>query len=343
MKKTYNQIKNIFTSCFILFLFLCMTGCFETLSNFDVDPKVMRANPYLKQIDLDNETLQDYAQNLIKDCDSTDSACVLNEIYRHIVEHYQYISDPEDEEVIQSPYETITRKGGDCEDLTILLISLLENIGINSYLVLTETHAYALAVDIDSSSLWPYVEESLIAQVEKDNNKNIRQVFSDTISLNRKSSWYYGGDGSNLSESFESLTFTYDLSSNRVIDLYVVPSEQEFNAFVNDTSFTHFPSCQKRTSDLSNENCSMNTYGGIILHNPGFRPASISIEIEQYFKPSFYQLFKNNSISTYIITGKQSVVLDPTAGEYGYPGYDANITGEKIAFDPLTKEYVYLD
>ncbi|MBS3801885.1 MAG: transglutaminase domain-containing protein [Candidatus Thermoplasmatota archaeon] len=342
MKKG-NLIKKMFMHFFIFILLISLTGCFETISNFDVDPKVRRANPYLKQIDVDNETLHAYAINIIENCDTTDSACVLNSIYRHIVEHYQYISDPEDEEVIQSPYETMSKKGGDCEDLTILLISLLENIGINSYLVLTETHAYALAININPSSLWPYVEESLITQVEKDNDKNIRQLFTDTLSLNRKSSWYYGGDGNNLSESFESLTFTYDLSSNRPIDLYIVPSKEEFNAFVNDTSFTHFSGCQQRTSDLSNENCSMKTYGGIIVHNPGFRPASITIEIEQYFKPSFYQLFKNNSISTYLLNDKQSVVLDPTAGEYGYPGYDANVTGEKIAFNPHTKEYFYLD
>lgn len=333
----------MFIHFFIFILLISLTGCFETISNFDIDPKVMRANPYLNKIDLDNETLEDYALSIIQSCESTDAACVLNKIYRHIVEEYQYISDPEDEEVIQSPSETIGLKGGDCEDLTILLISLLENIGINCYLVLTDTHAYAIAVNINPSSLWPYVEESMIVQVEKDNDKNIRQFFSDTITLNRKSSWYYGGDGSNLSVSFESLTFTYDLSSNRPIDLYVVPSKEEFNAFVNDTSFTHFPNCQQRTSTLSNESCTMETYGGIIIHNPGFKKASVTIEIEQYLKPSFYQLFKNNSISSYTLDGKSSIVLDPTAGLYGYPGYDANVTGEKIAFDPLTKEYAYLD
>ena len=343
MNKKNQKRYTIFVQVVMILLVISLTGCFETISNFDIDPKVMRANPYLNKIDLDNETLKDYALSITQSCEFSDAACVLNQIYRHIVEEYDYISDPEDQEVIQSPSETMHKKGGDCEDLTILLISLLENIGINCYLVLTDTHAYALAVNINPSSLWPYVEESLIAQVEQDNDKNIRQLFSDTITLNRKSSWYYGGDRSNLSESFESLTFTYDLFSNRPIDLYVVPSKTEFHSFVNNTSFTHFSSCQQRTSTLSNESCTMQTYGGIILHNPGFRTASVTIEIEQYFKPSFYQLFKNNSISSYTLDGNPSVVLDPTAGEYGYPGYDANVTGEKIAFDPLTKDYVYLD
>ncbi len=51
---------------------------------------------------------------------------------------------------------------------------------------------------------------------------------------------------------------------------------------------------------------------------------------------------KTSKISYYEIDGKKCVVLDATAGKYGYPGYDANPEGEKIAIDPLTKEYFYL-
>ena len=45
----------------------------------------------------------------------------------------------------------------------------------------------------------------------------------------------------------------------------------------------------------------------------------------------------------YKIGNKKCVVLDATAGEYGYPGYDGNLEGEKIAIDPLTKDYFYLE
>lgn len=334
---------NLCMTFLIFVLLLSTTGCFETIQNFDIDPVIRRANPYINQIEVNNETLQSYALNLISGCKNNEPACRLNAIYRHIVENYQYIADPEDEEVIQSPQETIAKKGGDCEDLTILLISLLENIGITSYLVLTDTHAYALAVDIDAHSLWPYVEESLLSQVEEDNNEQIRQHFSETISLKGRSSWYYGGDGANLSESFESLQFSYIISSTRPIDIYLVPSMEEFNSFANDSVFSHFSSCENKQVTQINDSCTMKTYGGIIVANNGFRSASVSLQLEQYFEPSFYSLFQNNSISTYTLNGKQSVVLDPTAGSYGYPGYDANVTGEKIAFDPVTKDYVYLE
>lgn len=339
------MIKHWFHSCSIIVIVLLLvstTGCFETISNFDIDPKVMRANPYLNAIELNNETLEEYALSIIQTCKQNEPACWLNQIYRHIVENYQYISDPEDEEVIQSPGETIKRNGGDCEDLTILLISLLENIGMDSYLVLTDTHAYALAVDINPNLLWPYVEESLVKQIEQDNDKKIRKIYNDTILLKRKSNWYYGGNGSTLSDSFDSLLFSYRVSSSRPVDLYLVPSITDFHALNNETTFNHFSSYHQTEITKTNDSCAMNTRGGIIISNTNFRSTSITVEIEQYFKPSFYSLFENNTVSSYKLDGKNSIVLDPTAGAYGYPGYDANVTGEKTAFDPVTKNYVYL-
>lgn len=343
MVKSMNRNIACFVQITILFLLLSTSGCFERISHFDIDPVVWRANPYLAQIDVDDDSLRQYALLIIKDCPTDDIACQVHTIYRHVVENYPYIADPEGEEIIQSAHETIARKGGDCEDLSILLISLLQNIGITSYLVLTDTHAYALAFDIDSHSLWPYIEESLIKQVEKDNEEKINQFFSDTISLNRKTTWYYGGEGNNLSKSFESLTFSFMISSTKPIDLYVVPSINDFYAFTNKTSFRHVSNCKQLQQMSFTGNCKLETYGGIILNNDGIQSTSISIEIEQYLKPSFYSMFENKTISTYVIQDRKSVVLDPTAGKYGYPGYEANMTGEKIAFDPVTKVYVYLD
>lgn len=339
-------MKKHFVQCISIIVFLLLvftTGCFDFISNFDIDPVVMRANPYIKKIISDDEELHSYALAAIQDCQLQNKVCILNGIYRFIVENYDYIPDPEDEEIIQTPQETIAKNGGDCEDLSILLISLLENVGLTCYLVLTDTHAYALAVDIDSDLLWHYVEESLIAQAEQDNNENIKQTFADAITLKPRSSWYYGGNGSTLSDSFESLTFYYNVTSTRPIDVYFVPSIQDFHSFGNDSSFYQFQSCRHLNKKEINDSCSMKTNGGIILSNDGFRSSSVTINIEQYFKPSFYSLFKNNTISSYMIDGKQCIVLDPTAGSYGYPGYDANVSGEKIAFNPISKDYVYLD
>ena len=60
------------------------------------------------------------------------------------------------------------------------------------------------------------------------------------------------------------------------------------------------------------------------------------------FRPSFYQTYNRNTLTTYNVNGTDAVLLDPTLGEYGFPGYAAGIIGEKTVIDPLTKEYVTL-
>src|SRR5262249_12385107 len=56
----------------------------------------------------------------------------------------EYRSDPRGGEYIKSPQETLAAMAGDCEDKSILLISLLESIGHHTFMVFTTNHAYAL-------------------------------------------------------------------------------------------------------------------------------------------------------------------------------------------------------
>ena len=132
------------------------------------DPIIQRAEPYISEIVFDDINLRKQAASIVSECPSGDKECQVNKLYRYIVENYNYYSDPRSGEFIQSPSETMNIKGGDCEDLTILLISLLENLGIKTYLVLTEDHAYCLACDMDTEDLWQYIEESIIIQVSED-------------------------------------------------------------------------------------------------------------------------------------------------------------------------------
>jgi hypothetical protein len=47
-------------------------------------------------------------------------------------------------------------------------------------------------------------------------------------------------------------------------------------------------------------------------------------------------------LTAYEIVGKDAVILDPTLGDYGFPGYDAEVVGEKKVIDPVTKQYFIL-
>lgn len=56
-----------------------------------------------------------------------------------------YVSDPNDGmEFTKDPITTIISGGGDCEDQTLLLCSLLESVGIKTFIAFTDDHVFAL-------------------------------------------------------------------------------------------------------------------------------------------------------------------------------------------------------
>jgi len=54
-----------------------------------------------------------------------------------------YVSDPEGEQDWSTPEETLELKGGDCEDQAILLATMIESIGGQTRIILTDNHAYS--------------------------------------------------------------------------------------------------------------------------------------------------------------------------------------------------------
>ncbi|MCK4731170.1 MAG: hypothetical protein KAT65_01815, partial [Methanophagales archaeon] len=118
---------------------------------------------------------------------------------------------------------------------------LLENLGIKTYLVLTEDHAYCLACDVDTDDSWQYVEESIIIQVSKDfgQKEDMKMVIEDgslfileekqqTFVLDAGHLYYYGGDGSKFTSPIEYMNIKYDVSSSQPLEIYVVPSKKRF-------------------------------------------------------------------------------------------------------------------
>jgi len=325
------------------------------------DPIIQRAEPYISEIVFDDINLRKQAASIVSECPSGDKECQVNKLYRYIVENYNYYSDPRSGEFIQSPSETMNIKGGDCEDLTILLISLLENLGIKTYLVLTEDHAYCLACDMDTEDLWQYIEESIIIQVSEDlgQKENLNVVIENgnlfvvkeeqqTFVLKEESVYYYGGDGSKFTSPIEYMNIRYDISSSQPLTVYVVPSRADYELMSKGRAFTHYPSCQNQNILKISDSCDeLTSNGGLILKNDNWalfsnKDATVNLNIKFYFYYSPYEFLGNQEITYYKIDNQKSIVLDPTAGKYGYPGYDANLKGEKIAIDPITKRYVYL-
>ncbi|NOZ77537.1 MAG: hypothetical protein GXO65_07795 [Euryarchaeota archaeon] len=72
----------------------------------------------------------------------------------------------------------------------------------------------------------------------------------------------------------------------------------------------------------------------------------MSLDLTYYYRLTFYDAFtrayEGQQVKSYRLNGKTCIVLDATSGRYGYPGYDGNLEGEKVAINTVTREYYYL-
>ncbi len=313
----------------------------------EMEPYEVRlARPYIEKIIPDDVYLRELAEAIVYDY--SDKEGKVNAVYRYIVENFTYIADPEDGESIQSPFETLDVKGGDCEDLTILACSLLENIGIRTYLVLTESHAYGLVSGIDPENLWNYINGSLQEQFIED--RDMVSAIDEELELRAGYVYYYGGDGQAypiLAATFgdstvkiESLEIGYSIWSSEPVNIYILPSRDEFDNLVDRRSFEHYPDCHEHEVYQAEGTCEIPRYGGIAIQNPTSKNAVVNARVT--FGYNVY--FEGLKVTYYTLEEEQAIVLELTAGKYGYPGYSPLVEAERrFAIDPITKEYFSLE
>ena len=308
--------------------------------------EVRLAKPYIEKIVVDDDELTELANAIVEDYGDKEGK--VNAIYRYIVEDFMYIADPEYMESVLSPFETLDFGGGDCEDLAILACSLLENIGIKTYLVLTEDHAYALVSGINSDNLWEYINESLEEQYIEEHG--VVSSVDETLQLSAGSAYYYGGDGitfpidaATVGDSvvkIAGLEIDYSVSSSELVNIYVLPSNQELDKLVQGKSFQHYPECAEQGVYITEATCEIPRYGGIAIQNPTSKDSTVVVGVTFSYKIYFEGL----KITYYTLKDEQAIVLELTAGKYGYPGYSPVEEAERrIAIDPITKEYFYLE
>lgn len=367
-------MKNYYVGITVVFLLFFLVGCAQEFSDrvtkFEEvaqqtepvvqqkDPLILQAEPYMEKIVYDDIELRSLAASVTKGCPSGDKECQLNKIYHYVVDNYDYYSDPRSGEFIQSPADTLKVKGGDCEDLTILMISLLENLGFKTYLVSTDNHAYALACGVDIDGLWGYIEQSIFEtfppEIVKDGGYELevksgklflKKSMKQTMALEPRGVWFYGGGDWPISEY---LNIEYSISSSEPVGIYFVPSYDAYSNMADGESFNQYPSCEKEGIYKVSDSCDyMGPEGGIILRNADYiNRAVLDMELVLYHTYSTKGIFSDETISEaisyYKLNGEQCVVLEATAGKYGFPGY-ASTTGKKIAIDPLTKEHYSLN
>jgi hypothetical protein len=172
----------------------------------------------------------------------------------------------------------------------------------------------------------------------------------EVLELGARHVYYYGGDGSvfpveaaTFGDSvvkIQSLEIGYSVWASEPVNIYILPSRDEFDNLVDRRSFEHYPDCQAQEVYRAEGICEIPRYGGIAIQNPTSRDAVVNAEVTF----SYEVYFEGLKITYYTLEGEQAVVLELTAGEYGYPGYSPLVEAErKLAIDPITGEYFSLE
>jgi hypothetical protein len=107
-------------------------------------PSPMRYAAYLDKIYARSTDVNALASKLARGCPADDRLCETARILAFVTDRVDYRSDPRGAEYVKGPQATLAAMAGDCEDKSILLISLLESIGHHTFMVFTPRHAYAL-------------------------------------------------------------------------------------------------------------------------------------------------------------------------------------------------------
>ena len=73
--------------------------------------------------------VRDCASDLVKDIPGKNWRQEIDAIFYYVRDFIRYQLDPVEIETVQSPWETLSRGYGDCDDQALLVASLLETIG----------------------------------------------------------------------------------------------------------------------------------------------------------------------------------------------------------------------
>ncbi|MCF7818766.1 MAG: hypothetical protein K9M54_12895 [Kiritimatiellales bacterium] len=106
---------------------------------------------YLSKVDYRDTQINILATRKVAACGDDKlrkTAAILDFVSKQIY----YVSDPDDgAEYAKDPISTLLAGGGDCEDQTLLLCSMLESVGVNTYVAFTDEHVFAL-VDFEKDA-----------------------------------------------------------------------------------------------------------------------------------------------------------------------------------------------
>ncbi len=183
------------------------------------DPDLMRFTR--KVLDKSKSILDTIDVNLKK---FTQAKLIFNEIAQHV----QYIHDPKQNlDYVQFPSETISLRGGDCDDLTVCYSSMLANVGISSAFIDVvppdnpkKSHIYLMFDSGVEATNLHLITENAKRVILRKNNEGIETIWipveTTVTSKGFNEAWSAGS-----SEYFQDITINNGLANGwvRIIDL----------------------------------------------------------------------------------------------------------------------------
>lgn len=283
---------------------------------------------YTSKIEANNYELRKKAVEISFHCESGDKECQLVSIYDVVTNGIKYYSDPSESEFVQSPSQTLDMNAGDCEDKAILLNSLLENVGIDTYLVFTKDHAYSLACGLDLNLIYDAV-------LYNYSYSKLVDTASFVKSLNQNQTYFYELV---RDPDYELLT-EFKISSNLPLEVYLVEDKSQYNAFENYQEVEYYEVYTVGNGDKAvYDYFTLPEKSGFIFYNRDSYNLRLSLDINYY--DTFYLIEPESVIISYLnVNGKKCFPMDPTI-EFSYPGMDNEIDDVIDIVDSLTGDIV---
>jgi len=296
--------------------------------------------------EIDPAGMKRYADEITKSCN--DNECRASEIYWWITENIEYIPDPGDEEQIQSPEETLRRRGGDCEDISILMTSLLISMGIDANPIFVEEHTLLLVCGLEPDGIRREIAKYIISKYWDKVKGNLE--FSEeggTLELEYRDGWKLKKNGvaylepekylKELQVSCDSIEIDYEIHSDNEVNSLLIDNELEFQNYKDGEEYRSVEGCEEKNFIHAKGSCSIQR-GRFIVENKGDNEANVNLNLDitcrmksreiHYFMT---YLFSRNNINMqfYEYEGNACLFFEASLeGEgFSYPGY---FTGHDI-------------
>ncbi|WP_277656681.1 hypothetical protein [Seleniivibrio woodruffii] len=218
-----------------------------------------------------------------------DVYCQVQNIFEHIRGKVPYVGEPDGVENILAPYETLA-KGGDCEDLSILLASMLNTIGLRPYLVVVPEHMYVMACGLNGGQVF---QPTLI------------NVFNQTTQT--------GGNKAFMMELKKLDHVQIEADGSSPFDITVFPSRFEYERYREKKQANYYPDCSAKGVMNFSKECLFSRDNAVLMVS-GSEPVVVSMRVDSVRMPNVRQYRYDNM---------SCIMLDPS-----YRGNAADIGSE---------------